>query len=58
VFEQKDIEPNLFVARERHYIYFLVFHEPPLDGPFDSVLPPSVEADWSITRGGPYSTSP
>jgi hypothetical protein len=57
-FEQKAIEPNLIVVRERHYIYFLVFHEPPLDGPLDNVLPPSVEADWSITRGGPYSTSP
>jgi hypothetical protein len=57
-FESNDVEPNLIVARERHYIYFLVFHEPPLDGPLDRVLPPSVEADWSITRGGPYSTSP
>jgi hypothetical protein len=57
-FQQNAIEPNLIVVRERNYISYLVFHEPPLDGPFDDVLPPSVEADWSITRGGPYSTSP
>ena len=57
-FEQNDIEPNLIVVRERHHIYYLVFHEQPLDGPFDNVLPPSVEADWSIIHGGPYSTSP
>ena len=57
-FDRNEIEPNLIVVREKRYLYYLVFHEAPLDGPFDNVLPPTVEADWSVGRGGPFSTAP
>jgi hypothetical protein len=47
-YEQNSVEPNLIVIRTRPYLYFLVFHEPPYDGPFDNVLPHSIEADFSV----------
>ena len=47
-FEPNTAEPNLIVVNEGKYIYFLVFHEPPLDGPLDRTLPSRVEADLTI----------
>lgn len=47
-FEPSTVEPNLIVVNQGKYIYFLVFHEPPLDGPLDRTLPSYVEADLTI----------
>ena len=43
------VEPNLIVASEDEYVYFLVFHPPPQDGPLDKTLPSYVEADLTIS---------
>jgi hypothetical protein len=47
-FEPSSVEPNLLVVNDGDYLYFLVFHEPPLDGPLDRTLPSYVEADLSV----------
>ena len=47
-FRQNERYPNLLIADEEKYIYFLVFHEAPYAAPFDQDLPPGLDADLSV----------